>query len=92
MLLLLMLLLLVLVLTMTLVLMLYHLIYLKVLEAQADLGLDVVTDGEMERGAYYMQVKIQDSKVYCRPNISNYMQVEYSTHYQIICSAGEIYH
>ena len=65
---------------------------LKVLEAQADLGLDVVTDGEMERGAYYMQVKIQDSKVYCRPNISNYMQVEYSTHYQIICSAGEIYH
>ena len=92
MLLLLMLLLLVLVLTMMLVLMLYHLIYLKVLEAQADLGLDVVTDGEMERGAYYMQVKIQDSKVYCRPNISNYMQVEYSTHYQIICSAGEIYH
>ena len=90
MLLLLMLLLLVLVLTMMLVLMLYHLIYLKVLEAQADLGLDVVTDGEMERGAYYMQVKIQDSKVYCRPNISNYMQVEYSTHYQIICSAGEI--
>ena len=89
---LLMLLLLVLVLTMMLVLMLYHLIYLKVLEAQADLGLDVVTDGEMERGAYYMQVKIQDSKVYCRPNISNYMQVEYSTHYQIICSAGEIYH
>ena len=92
MLLLLMLLLLVLVLTMMLVLMLYHLIYLKVLEAQADLGLDVVTDGEMERGAYYMQVKIQDSKVYCRPNISNYMQVEYSTHYQIICSAGEVYH
>ena len=92
MLLLLMLLLLVLVLMMMLVLMLYHLIYLKVLEAQADLGLDVVTDGEMERGAYYMQVKIQDSKVYCRPNISNYMQVEYSTHYQIICSAGEIYH
>ena len=92
MLLLLMLLLLMLVLTMMLVLMLYHLIYLKVLEAQADLGLDVVTDGEMERGAYYMQVKIQDSKVYCRPNISNYMQVEYSTHYQIICSAGEIYH
>ena len=57
MLLLLMLLLLVLVLTMMLVLMLYHLIYLKVLEAQADLGLDVVTDGEMERGAYYMQVE-----------------------------------
>ena len=54
---LLMLLLLVLVLTMMLVLMLYHLIYLKVLEAQADLGLDVVTDGEMERGAYYMQVE-----------------------------------
>ena len=30
----------------------------KVLKAQADLGLDVVTDGEMERGAYYMQVKL----------------------------------
>jgi len=28
----------------------------EVLKAQADLGLDVVTDGEMERGAYYMQV------------------------------------
>ena len=32
-------------------------IFAKVLKAQADLGLDVVTDGEMERGAYYMQVK-----------------------------------
>ena len=32
-------------------------IYVQVLKAQADLGLDVVTDGEMERGAYYMQVE-----------------------------------
>jgi 5-methyltetrahydropteroyltriglutamate--homocysteine methyltransferase len=28
----------------------------EVLQEQADLGLGVVTDGEMERGAYYMQV------------------------------------
>ena len=34
-----------------------NMIFAKVLKAQADLGLDVVTDGEMERGAYYMQVK-----------------------------------
>ena len=32
-------------------------IFAQVLKAQADLGLDVVTDGEMERGAYYMQVE-----------------------------------
>ena len=28
----------------------------EVLKEQQELGLDVVTDGEMERGAYYMQV------------------------------------
>merc|ERR1719228_1316123 len=28
----------------------------EVLKEQADLGIEVVTDGEMERGAYYMQV------------------------------------
>ena len=32
-------------------------IYVQVLKTQADLGVDVVTDGEMERGAYYMQVE-----------------------------------
>ena len=35
-----------------------NMIFAKVLKAQADLGLDVVTDGEMERGAYYMQVEL----------------------------------
>ena len=28
----------------------------EVVGEQADLGIGVVTDGEMERGAYYMQV------------------------------------
>ena len=36
-------------------------IFAQVLKAQADLGLDVVTDGEMERGAYYMQVEYKEA-------------------------------
>ena len=36
------------------------------MKAQTDLGLDVVTDGEMERGAYYMQViEIRELHIIC---------------------------
>ena len=52
-------------------------IFAKVLKAQADLGLDVVTDGEMERGAYYMQVKL----LYAGP----IEQSKYHTSFHHIC-------
>ena len=51
-------------------------IYVKVLKAQADLGLDVVTDGEMERGAYYMQVDY--NQVLCKKHSSSMPYSKYS--------------
>ena len=52
------------------------------LKAQADLGLDVVTDGEMERGAYYMQVielrELHIIGIYIKPLLCN-------NHFHIIC-------
>ena len=45
-------------------------IYVQVLKTQADLGVDVVTDGEMERGAYYMQVEYFMQNIISMSNIS----------------------
>ena len=54
-------------------------IYVQVLKAQADLGLDVVTDGEMERGAYYMQVEYnQEKQVLCKKHSSSMPYSKYS--------------
>ena len=56
--------------------------FVKVLKAQADLGLDVVTDGEMERGAYYMQVKLS----YAGQIQQSKYQIFYILH--IICTSN----